>query len=150
MKQKRILSQKLLIRALKIGSVGVVLSLVLLLLGAFLISKGSISTAQTNWVVRVSIFLGAFVSNSIIKTKQRGRGQVLTILSSELFYMLLIVLLSAGLPGGKLEWTLLCPLLAISSLGNTTGSLMNFNKMYKRKNAKGKRYTKRNHLKKFT
>ena len=136
--------------AVKAGAAGVILSVILLLPCAAAVYAGSVELQQSKGLVMTTAIAGAFISHVILPNKRKGRGVLVDVLVSEGTYMAAVIIMSFGVPGGRIEWSAFLPVIIGSMMGNVTGAFINFNKTYNRERVKRKGYTKSNHLKKFT
>jgi len=144
--QKRTLTEIL----IKAGAAGILLSMILLLPGALLAYTGAICLENSHYITWMTACVGALLGQILYKRKGTERGVAVRILIAEGTYIGLLLLLSAGLPGGRMEWLSFYPIIIASCCGTTAGALIKINKTYKQNNRKQKGYTKSNRIKKFT
>lgn len=141
MGNNKVITQKKIETPIKVGITGVLISMLLLFPGALFVYKTWIGVESMGWLIRLIIITGTSLSHIIYKKKQKGRGILIHIMISESTYMIVLIMLSIGIPGGNVTFDNLIPVIIVSALGNIIGSLITFNKTYKKKNGRRKGYT---------
>ena len=150
MSEKKTYNKKQFISSTKTGAAGFILSVLLLLPAALLLYTDTMELESTYWLVFLCTLLSCLLGQMLFHRKHRGRGAVIHLLVSVGGFILLLAVFSASVPGGSMEMNRMIPIIIASFLGNGAGTFIGFNKTYMRNRKKSKRYTNRNHSRRFT
>jgi len=120
--------------AVRTGGAAVPLTLVLLFPMAALIRQGAVSESAQSLLAGGAAFLAAAMSALAMRCGRKGGiGEAA---AAALFAWVLLLIISAGLPGGTLRPAALLPVLVSYGAGTLTGSLMQINKKYRKHHKK--------------
>ena len=130
MEKRKTITKRQAVTAAKTGLAGAALSLLLLLPAAIPIYTGGLSMNTARISAAASALIGTLLAQILYSVQRKGRGVLINLFLAEGVYLMILVLLSAGIPGYSLFGTAFLPIVVTSFLGNGMGAFMQFNKSY--------------------
>lgn len=124
------------------GVFSVLITLLLLVPAAALISHGKLGKEQCSVICALCLFFSSLIAQAL-QNMEKGGGKKAAAMLSTLVIMTILLVFTAGIPGCSLHFSKWIIMFIAALVGSLTGSTFHLNYSYNKKQNRNKKYNRR-------